>query len=266
VLKEMQRALPEASYVYFADMARQPYGPRHQEEIAGFSQQILTFLQQEGCDIGIIACNTATCATYDHGVDTAPELTLDIYGPIQYAAEAARQAGKTTVGVIATQGTVSTKAYSRALGDSIETIEMPCPEFANIVEDGRQNEANTRTKALEYLLPALDGNVDALIYGCTHYPLLADVVEDVMGSSTSGVHFIDPATVVAEAVKRKITEQTQQHSRQQPAATPGTRFCVNAAPENFKARATGILGYDVDVEEVTLPQTSMLQSFYEKNA
>jgi len=272
VLKEVQKLLPNANYVYFADMARQPYGPRKQEEIAAFSQQILTWLQKQGCDIGIIACNTATCATYDHKVESGPELTLDIYGTIPYAAKAARALGK-RVGVIATAGTVSAKAYSRTLGEDIETIEMPCPDFMQIAEEGKTHDPETRRKAQEYLGPALGGKIDTLIYGCTHYPLLKDVVEEVMnsGSPNSSVTFVDPATVVAEAVKLKVdaTWSSQQQQTTRPnnseVVRPHTRFCVNAAPDNFKERAARIMEFSPSVEEVSLPYTPMLRDFYTSN-
>jgi len=255
--------VPEVNLVYFADMERQPYGPRSQEEVARFSLQILTWLKEQGCDAGIIACNTATCATYDNEVDKVLPNEFQIYGTIPYAAEAAKKMGK-RVGVIATEGTVSVGAYSRALGEDMHTIEMPCPDFMPIVEAGMTEEPTTREKAVEYLAPAMGGKIDTLIYGCTHYPLLKNAVESVMQedekrSDTPTMQYIDPAKILAQAVRERVDKEDASAGRKgrvsPPARTP--RFCVNAAPDAFQERAGRILEFMPEVEQVELPPLPM---------
>lgn len=260
VLKELRKLVPEVRIVYFADMLRQPYGPRTQEEVARFSLQILTWLKEQGCDAGIIACNTATCATYDNEVDKEFPKEFQIYGTIPYAAEAAKKMGK-RVGVIATEGTVSVGAYSRALGDNIDTIEMPCPAFAGYAEKGMMNGPKVRASALQYLQPILEGEkpVDTLVYGCTHYPLLSEAVESVMQKHEkqwgTPMQYIDPAKLLAQAVRERVDKENAsagcKEMVSQPASDP--RFCVNFDPEGFQERAGCILKFMPKVEQVELP-------------
>jgi glutamate racemase len=238
VYMELKKRFPYVNVVYFADMERQPYGPRQQTEVGEFCDEILHFMKRQGAGIGVIACNTATAATFDNQINERDKFAdFPIFGTIPFAARAAMAHGS-RVGVIATQGTCTSGAYARACGTEARCVQMPCPEFMALAEAGAVGEIHTKDVAMEYMQPCKGGNFDALIYGCTHYPILSDVVEDVLFKEFGelGVKMVDPA----ESLVDKMLEMMEACEGE-----PTTRFCVNKDPAGFAERASRILGYDV---------------------
>ena len=164
VYRRLRAEYPRLNVIYFADMLRQPYGPRSQLQVSAFCDQIMRFLLSEGAGLAIIACNTATAATFDNQVNFKPHFSsFPILGTIPYAAKAALAPRKSAgtlrhVGVIATEGTVNSGAYARALTGfaSAHTIScvvtsMPCPEFMQLAESGEIWTEKTLTLARQYM-------------------------------------------------------------------------------------------------------------------
>lgn len=237
VYMELKKRCPNVNIVYFADTCRQPYGPRNQVEVAEFCDEILHFLKRHGADVCIIACNTATAATFDNKVNERKTFAdVPIFGTIPFASKEALKYGN-RIGVLATAGTCRSGAYSRACIDlepNAKVIQMPCHEFTGIVEDGKIKDPYTKKVALDYMDPCRGRKIDSLIYGCTHYPILSPVIKDVMWKEYGEPHvkLINPAKALVD----KILERVKPCK-----GKPTTRFCVNADPEGFAIRANRIL-------------------------
>jgi glutamate racemase len=245
VYQELLKKCPDANVIYFADMKRQPFGPRSQQEVAEISKEILSFMRREGCELGIVACNTATAAVFDNQINELEQFTnFPIFGTIPFASQAALEVSD-RIGVIATEGTCDSGAYVKALGSNALCIQAPCPEFAMIVEHGLVDDPQTLKLAKEYMKSLTGGKIDALIYGCTHYPILSSAVARVFENEPN-VKFIDPAVPLVEKVQDLMKPSSD---------VPNTRFLVNKDPEVFAERAKGILGYDI-ASRVELVDTS----------
>ncbi len=199
VAREIARQLPGESIVYFGDTARCPYGPRDQEEVDGFVQQICAWLVARGVKILVIACNTATAAGLAHAQHTFP---IPIIGAVEPGARAAARATRNRqVGVIATKGTIESECYPHAIRHidaGITVFSTATPKFVEIVEQGIriskgpiEDLTSLASKvyirpafqeiAQDYLEPLRRCKVDTLVLGCTHYPLLKALIGGVMG-------------------------------------------------------------------------------------
>jgi len=205
VVKELKRLLPKENIEYFADHARQPYGPKEQEEIEGFVVQIINFLLGKGIKACIIACNTATAA----GLIKAKEFfDIPIIGVIEPGAKAAvATTSNRKIGLTATEFTVNSKAYYKEIkknNPKIEIFANPCPKFTSLVELGKFETTETYQVAKEYLKPIKDAKVDTLILGCTHYLFLQKVISDIMGPE---VKLVNPAYNAVLDLKKILEEK-----------------------------------------------------------
>ncbi|HIW76149.1 MULTISPECIES: glutamate racemase [Gordonibacter] len=215
VAREIAKALPRESIVYLGDSARCPYGPRSLEEVDGFVQQIGGWLVQRGVKMVVIACNTATAAGLAHAQQTFP---VPVIGVVEPGARAAAHATRNNrVGVIATKATVESDAYTRAirhLDAGITVFSTATPRFVEIAEQGirmaegpLENYTSLASKvyirpafeeiAREYLEPLRRTEVDTLVLGCTHFPLLKALIGSVMGRD---VKLISSSTEAARDV------------------------------------------------------------------
>ncbi len=205
VVKELKRLLPKENIEYFADHARQPYGPKGQEAIEGFVVQIITFLLEKGIKACIIACNTATAAGLIKAKKFFDIPIIGVIKPGAKVAVATTSNGK--IGLAATKFTVNSKAYHKEIkriNPEIEIFANPCPEFTPLVELGKFEIAETYLVAKEYLKPIKDAQVDTLILGCTHYPFLQKVISDIMGPK---VKLVNPAYNVVLDLKKILEEK-----------------------------------------------------------
>ncbi|WKZ28976.1 MAG: glutamate racemase [Patescibacteria group bacterium] len=198
VVRALRAARPELSYVYLGDTARTPYGPKSPETIRRYSEEAVDFLKAKGAKAIIIACNTASSLAADHLRATYPELPIfDVVGPA--VRMAARVSAKKNIGLIATRATVASGVYERRLKEidsAIEIVARPAPLLVSLVEEGWIDQPETETIVGKYLAPIREADVDALILGCTHYPILKDAIARAMGE---GVKLVDSAeAVVAE--------------------------------------------------------------------
>ncbi|WP_047981668.1 glutamate racemase [Ornithinibacillus contaminans] len=183
VVHELMRQLPKEKLVYLGDTLRCPYGPRSAEEIKQFTWEMVDFLLTKDIKLLVVACNTATAYTLN---ELQEQLSIPVIGVIQPGARAAITATQNNrVGIIGTEGTIRSNAYSEALHtikSDIVVNPLACPAFVPMVEQGTlSGEIATKTVA-ETLLPLkYFSDMDTLILGCTHYPLLKDVIQDIVG-------------------------------------------------------------------------------------
>lgn len=186
VAKEIMRQLPHEQIYYLGDTARCPYGPRSPEEVKEFTWQMTRFLLRKNIKMLVIACNTATAVALD---EISNKLTIPVVGVISPGARAALKITKNfNVGVIGTVGTIRSKAYETALKSinaDIKVYSLACPKFVPLVESGECEGPLAKKIVAETLRPLRNKGLDTLILGCTHYPLLGKVIENVMGSDVT---------------------------------------------------------------------------------
>lgn len=245
VLRELYRQLPHESVIYFGDTARLPYGTRSQAQILQFVREILTWMEQQGVKMVIMACNTSSALALEA---VRAEFNMPILGLILPGARAAVQQGR-RIGVIATPATAASNAYRQAVEEidaAAEVWQVGCPEFVPLIEQGRLNDPYTTAIAQEYLAPLLEREIDTLIFGCTHYPYLAPVLSQLLPAT---VKMVDPAVHVVAAANQEL-DMLGLKSTRPPLPT---RFCVSGNPQPFQALATQWLGCTPVVEKITLP-------------
>jgi glutamate racemase len=190
--------LPAESVVYFGDTARVPYGPKSPETVRRYSAEIIDYLLQRGVKMIVVACNTSTAHALDDLRRRSPVPVLGVIEPGARTAVAATRSGR--IGVVGTAGTIASGAYERAiraLRPDATVVSQACPLFVPFVEEGWFDHPAAELVAREYLEPLLAADVDVLVLGCTHYPLLKPLLSRVLGPS---VRLIDSAEETAAAV------------------------------------------------------------------
>ena len=227
VLKELVEALPAEDFIYLGDTARLPYGTKSNEIIIRYSRENTEFLLAKGIKLLVVACNTASAvALGEIGRDTIVPV-VGVIEPGARAAIAASRNGK--IGVIGTEATIASSAYTRAiqqLRPGVEIYTRACPLLVPLVEEGwTDNEIAERTVA--YYLESLKASgIDTLLLGCTHYPLLRDLFRRVLGP---GVRIVDSATATAAAVNERLNELRLSR----PRGMGSQSFFVTETPERF---------------------------------
>jgi len=195
VVRAIHTALPDEATIYLGDTARVPYGPKSPATVQRYATEILAWLLAQRVKAVVVACNTATAHALDLLREQAPVPVIGVIDPgARAAASATRNGG---VGVIGTAGTVASGAYRRALlalRPELRVVEQACPLFVPLVEEGWFGHPATRLVAEEYLAPVRAADIDTLVLGCTHYPLLAPLLAEVLGP---GVTLIDSARETA---------------------------------------------------------------------
>ena len=248
VVREMMSQLPNESIIYFGDTARVPYGPKSPDTVLRYSREITAFLKGEGVKALVVACNTATA----HALPALRrEFDMPIVGVIEPGARAAAAVTKTKrVGVIGTAGTIKSKAYEKEIRKILPDVEVTaqaCALFVPLVEEGWLDSEVTRAVARNYLAPIVSAEVDTLVLGCTHYPLMKTVIGNVVGRE---VRLIDSAHETA----RQAGEILRAHGLEN--GTPNGaryRFIASDAPDTFLGLGERFLGSPIDrVETVTL--------------
>lgn len=201
VVREFLRQLPRESVVYFGDTARVPYGSKSPETVIRFSIEDASFLLSKNVKLLVVACNTACSVSLPALREFSP---VPVTGVIEPGAAAAAASTKTgIVGVIGTQGTISSGAYQKALRSfpSVRTVlAQPCPLLVPLVEEGWLDHAVTRTIVSEYVNPLKSAGIDTLVLGCTHYPLLKPLLGDILGPEVALVDSAEAAAGAAAAL------------------------------------------------------------------
>jgi glutamate racemase len=250
VLKEVVQALPQEDTIYLGDTARVPYGTKSPETVIRYSQQIARYLQSRDIKLLVVACNTASAVAL---ASLQQEFSIPIVGVIEPGARAAVAATKSgKVGVIGTAGTIASSAYTKAIkriNPDIEVVTRACPLFVPLAEEGWVDNEVARLTAQSYLSELKEHGVDTLVLGCTHYPILKDVIAAEMGP---GVTLVDSAEQTAITVARILSEQ----QLLRPVGEKGNHhYYVTDIPAGFIRVGNRFLGgglgdvYQVNLEE-----------------
>ena len=252
VVKKLIEQLPNEDIVYFGDTARVPYGDRSRETILEYTRQDMAFLLSQDVKAVCIACNTA-----DSMARTEMEklYTLPIVGAVLPAAKTAvRVTLNRKIGVIGTHATVASGAYKNSIASldpACTVYSVACPLLVPLVEEGRfhKGDAVTESVLADYLAPLREKGIDTIILGCTHYPLLYDMVASLL----PGVFIICSGFASVDYLKNELAGRNLLNDRQ----TPGkTHFLVSDAPEKFAANASLFLGRPIggQVKKVSVGQ------------
>lgn len=200
VAKEIVRFLPRESLVYFGDTLHLPYGPKKKEDVRRYVFEIIDFLiEEKGAKVIVLACNTATAFTLEEARRRYP---VPIFGTLSGATKKAIEiTNNYKIGVIGTEGTVNSQAYQESLfkdNKHLEVYAAACPGFVDLVEEGKFSGREVKEVASRYLYGLKRVGIDTLILGCTHYPYLIPVIQEVMGDR---VRLVNPALEMAREVE-----------------------------------------------------------------
>ena len=270
VVREVRRRLPGESLLYLGDTARVPYGTKTRHTVTRYADQVARKLIEQDIKLLVVACNTASAHALDTLRDTyseaegppalgiiqgrkalapreqrAPIPIVGVIEPGARAAAATTRSGR--IGVIGTEGTIRNGAYERAIARLLPDAEVSvaaCPLFVSLAEEGWIGGRVTRLVAEEYLAPIRDAGVDTLILGCTHYPLLRDVIQDVMGPQ---VALVDSAPATAE----RVAEVLDAHGIEAPTDQRGSlRVQATDNPERVAAVGSSFFHQTIGPVEV----------------
>ena len=240
VLAAIRRRLPHEDLLYLGDTARVPYGTKSAETVIRYARQCAQFLAERGVKAMVVACNTASAYAL-------PELRrhfdVPILGVVEPGAQVASEASqRKVVGVIGTAGTIGSNAYGQALkglDPKIRVVSRACPLFVPLVEEGWTDDQVAHLVVHKYLRDIKTEGIDTLILGCTHYPLLADIIRSELGD---GVRLVDSAATTAQALDQRLNGEGPAKSPSKP--TGSCRIYVTDMPSRFEAIARRFLGDD----------------------
>ena len=248
VFRALERRLPNESLIYLGDTARVPYGTRSPETVKRYAVEDAGFIRSKNVKAIVIACNTVSATAADRLREVFDVPVIGVIRPGARRAVAATRSGY--VGVIATEGTIASGAYERAmmsLNARLEVISRACPLFVPLAEEGWINHPVTRQVAEEYLAEMRASRVDTLVLGCTHYPILRPLIDEVMGDH---ITFIDSGEAVADEVARLLEERGLVRHQSEPRTE---QFYVTDAAVRFRRVAELFLGRPLEsVETVEL--------------
>ncbi|MDO4522552.1 MAG: glutamate racemase [Eubacteriales bacterium] len=245
VVREIMRNIPKERIVYFGDTARVPYGGKSKETILRYSRQIVRFLQSKEVKAIVIACNTASAFALE---ELSQEIDIPIIGVVKPGAKVACASTKNNrVGVIGTQGTISSGLYTefiREINPQIQVIGKACPLFCPLVEENwRKDDPITVAVTERYLKELKEQDIDTLILGCTHYPLIRSTIAQVMGE---GVTLVNPAYETACQLRTLLQDEHLANNRALEEGEEPYRFFVSDSAESFSAFADSILPCDIE--------------------
>ena len=243
VAREIMRNLPNEDIVYFGDTARVPYGSKSKDNIIRYSKQIIHFLQTKGVKAIVIACNTASALALDAVKD---EFDIPIIGVVEPGARAALAVTETKkIGVIGTEATVRSAMYEKIIQEiepDVSVVAKACPLFVPLVEEGFKKHHVTDEIIDYYLSSFKETDIDALILGCTHYPLLRSKIREYVGEK---ITLVNPAYETAMDLKLILEEQDMENPDVE--GDHGSySFYVSDAADKFKQFANSILPYDIE--------------------
>ena len=243
VAREIMRQMPKERIIYFGDTARVPYGTKSKETVTRFSKQIARFLQSHQVKTIVVACNTASAYAIE---ELEAELDIPVIGVVKPGARmAADMTRNGKIGVIATEGTIGSGLYSKyikSLREDATIYGKACPLFVPLVEEGLWEDPVTVEIARRYLTELIDLDIDTLILGCTHYPLIRSTIGSIMGE---GVTLVNPAYETAVALKKLLAEKNLLNEVKPPLGSNPYQFYVSDGAEKFKQFANSIIKYGI---------------------
>lgn len=241
VVREVMRQLPGENVIYFGDTARVPYGSKSKQTVLKYSRQIVRFLMTKNVKAIVIACNTASALALEEIKD---EIDVPIIGVVLPGAHMAVKMTKTkNIGVIGTDATIKSGIYNEyisRLDPEVTVVGKACPLFVPLVEEGLLEDRITDDMVERYLSELKTYNVDSLVLGCTHYPLLMNPIKRYMGESVS---LVNPAYETAKELKNMLKENGLLNTRTKSAVY---EFYVSDGVDKFKAFADKVLTVHVD--------------------
>jgi len=235
VFKEIRKCFPYEDIVYFGDTARVPYGPKSKNTVIDYSIQNARFLTQYGAKIIVVACNTSSAVAVEHLKNNFSVPVIGVIVPGAIAAVAATSNNR--IGVIGTDGTIRSKAYSKAisvLSPKAKIFSRSCPLFVSLVEEGWENHKVTELIIEEYLSSLLKNDIDTLVLGCTHYPILKPAIKKIIGAH---IKLVDSAEVISTELN-KILPAAEEY------ITGIDKFFVSDNENKFRKIASQILSRD----------------------
>jgi glutamate racemase len=246
VLKQFIRFLPYEKYIYLGDTARVPYGNRSSETVKQYSRECTQFLLDHEVKLIVVACNTASSVALDAIREVSNVPVIGMILPAVSAALRASSNGK--IGVIGTRATINSNAYSNTIyelsqSENIKVESKACPLFVPIVEEGWIDHPATRLIAEDYLSEFKETGIDTLVLGCTHYPLLSQLIGEIIPN----ISLIDSGEHAAVTAIRLLAESNDLvEERQEFIITPNITFYVTDVPSTFFDMAQRFLGFSVD--------------------
>lgn len=245
VLRAIRSQMPEESVIYFGDQGHIPYGPRPMEQIRDFSEAITKFLLEQGAKIVVVACNTASAAALKHLREKFPDVPFVGMEPAVKPAAEHTQTGK--VGVLATPATFQGALYASVVerfANGVELFQNTCPGLVQEIEAGNLNGEETRRILEDALRPMLEKNIDTVVLGCTHYPFVIPLIQEIVREN---VRVIDPAPAVARQVRRVLEAKGSQNT---PGVRGKIRFYTSGDAEGLESLLPKLLGESGEVERV----------------
>ena len=237
VLKSLEKILPNESFIYFGDTAHVPYGTKSAEMVTLYSQHIMDFFLKYKTKAVVIACNTASAVAFQH---LKREYDIPLFDVVSPSVEYSMKITKTQkIGVVGTYSTIHSGAYKRMfkkLGDSCSVQEISCPLFVPIIEEGWADSSIARDIAEIYLHDFTNSNIDTLILGCTHYPIMANTIQALLSNQIQLVYSGETVgQKLAEYLMKKNCESSLDVSR-------SVQFFVTDYPQKFDELGSRFLG------------------------
>lgn len=243
VVREIMRQIPNEKIIYFGDTARVPYGSKSRETVTRFSKQIVRFLNTFQVKTIVVACNTASAYALD---ELERESDIPIIGVVKPGAKVASEVTRNgRIGVIATEATIGSEIYSRyitQINKDVTIYGKACPLFVPLVEEGLWVDPVTDEIAKRYLAELIDLDIDTLILGCTHYPLIRSTLGKVMGE---GVTLVNPAYETARELKELLMEKGLLGDHAPALGETQYQFYVSDMADKFKNFANSIIKYGI---------------------
>lgn len=243
ILREVRHLLPNEHLLYFADQAHVPYGPRPLEEIRAFTRGIVRFFLAHDAKTIVVACNAASAASLHHLREHFPETPF--VGMEPAVKPAAEQTRNGVVGVITTKATYQGELFASVIdrfAADVKIVAQVCPDLVRLVEQGEIDTPEVYQTVERYLHPLLEAAIDQLVLGCTHFPFLKSVLEEVAGPH---VAIVDPSPAVARQTERVIVS-----CRNAQGEKGTTTFFTSGAPSTFRALAEQLLGESISSKHV----------------
>lgn len=241
VMREVMEQLPYEDIIYLGDTARIPYGSKSEQTIKKFSNQCSAFLKSKDVKTIVIACNTASSLALEHVQKNFDIPIIGVIDPGARSAAAATESGR--IGVIGTIATINSNAYQSKIMEYIhdaEVIGIPCPLFVPIVEEGWEHSNVAILTAEKYLEELIEHEVDTLVLGCTHYPILRHTIKTVVGPN---VKLVNPAYETAKDLKKLLIENNMLSEN---IGKPRYEFYASDAPERLRRIGGNFLKKDID--------------------
>lgn len=248
VLKEIIKRLPKEDIIYLGDTARVPYGIRSPETVLRYSFENTKFLSKKGIKLLVIACNTSSSISLEA---IRKSVSIPVVGVIMPGAvTAVRTTKNKRIGVIGTEATIRSNSYTKAIEDidsSIKVYSLPCPLLVPLVEEGWTKGRIVKLIVSKYLKDLKKKKIDTLVLGCTHYPLLKNVISEVIGNK---VYLVDSAIETSKEVKRVLKEKDLLREENE---IPLRQFFVTDSPERFLVVGERFLGQKIqEIQKVSV--------------